>query len=237
MFVQITVAIKSGESFTFDFVFSEVESRSELYEHAVINTTSKILKGYNATILAYGQTSSGKPIFLKFHENFTNCYFSSLTGKTYTMGTAAASSLVSKNDSGIIQKSVQELFFCMNKDVSVAFKTTVSFIEVCPYNYLTFKIAVQLLILMFFLCQVYMDNCYDLLSKNRSIKGFKIREDSSKNGLGIHIPGLSETEVTSCKETLNLLKQGSCNRHTGATAMNVVSSRSHAVFTLTIHQV
>ena len=54
-----------------------MESRSELYEHAVINTTSKILKGYNATILAYGQTSSGKPIFLKFHEA-SESFFSDL---------------------------------------------------------------------------------------------------------------------------------------------------------------
>lgn len=53
---------------------------------------------------------------------------------------------------------------------------------------------------------------------------------------GICIPGLTETPVTSVIKTMNCLLQGSSGRVTGSTAMNNQSSRSHAIFTLTIHQ-
>lgn len=53
---------------------------------------------------------------------------------------------------------------------------------------------------------------------------------------GICIPGLTETPVTTLQKTMNCLQQGSSGRVTGSTAMNNQSSRSHAIFTLTIHQ-
>lgn len=53
---------------------------------------------------------------------------------------------------------------------------------------------------------------------------------------GIIIPGLTETSVSSVSKTMDCLKQGSSGRVTGSTAMNNQSSRSHAIFTLTVHQ-
>lgn len=78
-----------------------------------------------------------------------------------------------------------------------------------------------------------MEKVYDLLSKNRN-EEVDIREDP-KNGIKIN--GLTEVAVTSREDALRCLEQGSLNRRTGATAMNHQSSRSHAVFTLTINQV
>lgn len=54
--------------------------------------------------------------------------------------------------------------------------------------------------------------------------------------VGICIPGLTETVVTSVYKTMNCLQQGSSGRVTGSTAMNNQSSRSHAIFTVTIQQ-
>ena len=78
-----------------------------------------------------------------------------------------------------------------------------------------------------------MEKVYDLLSKTRN-EEVDIREDP-KNG--IRINGLTETNVSTWEQTLKCLEHGSLNRRTGATAMNHQSSRSHAVFTLTINQV
>jgi len=78
-----------------------------------------------------------------------------------------------------------------------------------------------------------MEKVFDLLSKNRN-EEVDIREDP-KNG--IRINGLTETVAATWEDTLRCLEQGSLNRRTGATAMNHQSSRSHAVFTLTINQV
>jgi len=77
-----------------------------------------------------------------------------------------------------------------------------------------------------------MEKVYDLLSDKRAERD--IREDPNT---GIKINGLTETSVTTWEETLKCLEEGSLNRRTGATAMNQQSSRSHAVFTLTINQV
>lgn len=78
-----------------------------------------------------------------------------------------------------------------------------------------------------------MEKVYDLLSKNKN-EEVDIREDPKT---GIRIVGLTEIPVKSWEETLKCLEHGSLNRRTGATAMNHQSSRSHAVFTLTINQV
>ncbi|EFX89985.1 hypothetical protein DAPPUDRAFT_232248 [Daphnia pulex] len=134
------------------------------------------------------------------------------SGKTFSMGTAdtaSASSATLSQNSGIIQRAVKDLFRKMNEDASLSFEINVSFLE------------------------LYMEKVYDLLSKTRN-EEVDIREDPK---IGIRINGLNETPVTTWEETLKCLENGSLNRRTGATAMNHQSSRSHAIFTLTINQI
>ena len=77
-----------------------------------------------------------------------------------------------------------------------------------------------------------MEKFYDLLSALRVERDF--REDPNS---GFKITGLTETTVPTWEEALKCLQRGSLQRKTGGTAMNDESSRSHAVFTLTINQV
>ncbi|KAI9555803.1 hypothetical protein GHT06_018319 [Daphnia sinensis] len=134
------------------------------------------------------------------------------SGKTFSMGTAdmvSTTNAVLSDNSGIIQRAVKDLFHKMGEDASLAFDINVSFLE------------------------LYMEKVYDLLSKSRN-EEVDIREDP-KNGIKIN--GLTETPVSTWEETLKCLENGSLNRRTGATAMNHQSSRSHAIFTLTINQI
>ncbi|XP_057364516.1 chromosome-associated kinesin KIF4-like [Daphnia carinata] len=134
------------------------------------------------------------------------------SGKTFSMGTAdmvSTTSAVLTDNSGIIQRAVKDLFQKMGEDASLTFDINVSFLE------------------------LYMEKVYDLLSKSRN-EEVDIREDP-KNGIKIN--GLTETPVSTWEETLKCLENGSLNRRTGATAMNHQSSRSHAIFTLTINQI
>ena len=64
-------------------------------------------------------------------------------------------------------------------------------------------------------------------------RGLQIREDA--NG-GIYFAGAEEAEVVSFEDVRMLLEQGTARRATGSTEMNAHSSRSHAIFTLTIEQ-
>lgn len=91
----------------------------------------------------------------------------------------------------------------------------------------SFKVAVSFI-------ELYQEQLYDLLtSKQKSQSILEIREIDVKS---IKIIGAIEKQVRDAQETLKCLAQGSMGRVTGATAMNAHSSRSHAIFTLCIHQ-
>ncbi|KAI4490936.1 hypothetical protein M0802_010610 [Mischocyttarus mexicanus] len=112
-------------------------------------------------------------------------------------------------DMGIIPRAMHDIFDIVKSKTDWKFRTSVSFME------------------------LYQEQLYDLLSdKQRSLSTIDIREDSK----GIKMVGVTEKEVQSAEESLECLIEGSQGRVTGSTAMNAQSSRSHAIFTLHIHQ-
>lgn len=78
--------------------------------------------------------------------------------------------------------------------------------------------------------QIYMEDVCDLLGD--PLKKLHVRQ---LNG-DVTVLGLSSHIVKNPKEILDVLRKGSKNRATGATAMNNQSSRSHSVFTIIIEQ-
>lgn len=64
-------------------------------------------------------------------------------------------------------------------------------------------------------------------------KSFSIREDSKGE---IYLTGIREERIVSEDEIFALLQKGSLSRTTKSTEMNMVSSRSHAIFTLLLRQ-
>lgn len=88
--------------------------------------------------------------------------------------------------------------------------------------------------------ELYGEDIHDLLDTTsvdkltgQSTKKLQIREEKSG---AIIIEGLKGEIVTSKLECLSLLNKGISQRVTSATQMNEGSSRSHAVFTITINQ-
>ncbi|XP_017890267.2 kinesin-like protein KIF11, partial [Ceratina calcarata] len=59
-------------------------------------------------------------------------------------------------------------------------------------------------------------------------------EDASKKG-AIIIHGLEEITIKNKNEVYRILEKGSERRQTAATLMNAQSSRSHTVFSITVH--
>ncbi|XP_053989871.1 chromosome-associated kinesin KIF4-like, partial [Hylaeus volcanicus] len=112
-------------------------------------------------------------------------------------------------DCGVIPRAVNDIFTIISSKEDWSFRVTVSFME------------------------LYQEQLYDLLTeKQRSQSVVDIRDD----GKNIKVAGVVEKEVENARETLECLMQGSLGRATGATAMNAQSSRSHAIFTLCVHQ-
>ena len=129
------------------------------------------------------------------------------SGKTHSMGTAYKAD-TSQEMEGVIPRAVRDIFEAM-KEKDMEFKVTVSFIE------------------------LYNEQLFDLLSSKARKEDamVDIREDGKG---GIKIPGLTEAPVGCLEATMGLLERSSEGRVTAATAMNKVSSRSHAIFTLTV---
>ena len=80
--------------------------------------------------------------------------------------------------------------------------------------------------------EVYGEDVFDLLDADR--KSLPLREDSAG---GVVIAGLTRRPVSNPTEILQVLHEGTMNRTTAATLMNLTSSRSHAVFTIHLTQV
>ncbi|CAG8522752.1 8877_t:CDS:10 [Gigaspora rosea] len=194
LFAPNQVTVLQGEkkqTFTFDHVFGPESSQKDIYDRCIKSMVDKFLEGFNVTILAYGQTSSGK---------------------THTMGTA--DNLTSPQESrGIIPRSMATLFSCINSAQykNRKFTMKVSFVE------------------------IYNEDLIDLLAEgdDECKPQVLIREDSKGN---IIWSGLQEIKVGSVEEVMSQLSRGSASRQVSATDMNAKSSRSHAIFSVTLSQ-
>eukprot|EP00227_Mantoniella_beaufortii_P013703 CAMPEP_0197580776 /NCGR_PEP_ID=MMETSP1326-20131121/4486_1 /TAXON_ID=1155430 /ORGANISM="Genus nov. species nov., Strain RCC2288" /LENGTH=85 /DNA_ID=CAMNT_0043144585 /DNA_START=126 /DNA_END=380 /DNA_ORIENTATION=- len=49
-----------GETFAFDTVFAESASQGRVFSEVALPVVEAVLKGYNGTVMAYGQTGTGK---------------------------------------------------------------------------------------------------------------------------------------------------------------------------------
>jgi len=79
--------------------------------------------------------------------------------------------------------------------------------------------------------EIYNEQIMDLLEPVGAT--LQIREDLKK---GVYVEGLKDEAVDNSEDTIELLRKGAINRHVGSTNMNMESSRSHSLFTMTIER-
>jgi len=136
------------------------------------------------------------------------------TGKTFTMegDKTPGSSLGWDKDplTGIIPRALHQIFTQLQQQTEVEFSIRVSFLE------------------------LYNEELFDLLGSSIDPLKLRIYEDNSKKG-SVIISGLEEVVVRDKDEVYSILQRGTAKRQTAATLMNAVSSRSHSVFSVTIH--
>lgn len=83
--------------------------------------------------------------------------------------------------------------------------------------------------------EIYNEHVKDLLTPRVNPPAYlKIRESKSD---GVYVQNLTDEPVKSYEDIERLMKMGDLNRTTAHTKMNDTSSRSHAVFTLTLKQI
>ncbi|ORY94715.1 hypothetical protein BCR43DRAFT_564976 [Syncephalastrum racemosum] len=236
--------VPHNKLFTFDHVFGTNSTQSQVFAALGHKSILKFIEGYNVTILAYGQTSSGK---------------------TYTMGTAQhQSGRYNTQDEGIVPRAMALLFDTLqhqdhsnssnhiNRPVtpspSISSSTDTSTtknrlrppsrISKVPHttsnsnnnstNRQRYTVKVSFV-------EIYNEELNDLL--NDAPPGERppitIREDAKGH---IYWTGVKELPVHSTDDVLYFLEQGTRNRATGSTDMNEKSSRSHAIFSVSLRQ-
>ena len=99
--------------FTFDYIFDQDSTQLEIYQKAVKPSVQSLFDGYNSTILAYGQTG---------------------TGKTYTM---EGFTLVPFDDKrGVVPRVIEDIFSYINntkeKNKEIKFSIRTSYLQI--YN-------------------------------------------------------------------------------------------------------
>uniref|UniRef100_A0A803TD20 Kinesin motor domain-containing protein n=1 Tax=Anolis carolinensis TaxID=28377 RepID=A0A803TD20_ANOCA len=129
------------------------------------------------------------------------------SGKTYSMGGAYIANQENDPIVGVIPRVIKFLFQKIQEKTDWHFSLKVSYLEIANYR---------------LLCLI--------------VTGFT---DTINKGIfkgRIIIVGLTAHEVTNAQETVSCLEQGNNSRTVAATAMNTQSSRSHAIFTISIEQ-
>ncbi|KAI5393204.1 kinesin-like protein KIN-4A [Lathyrus oleraceus] len=145
------------------------------------------------------------------------------SGKTYTMGTGSKDYY----QTGIVPQ-VMSALFCKIETLKhqIEFQLHVSFIEIL-------KEEVRDLLDPSSMSKPDTANGHAGKAPIPGKAPIQIREAS--NGV-ITLAGSTEVSVASLKEMSACLEQGSLSRATGSTNMNNQSSRSHAIFTITLEQ-
>ncbi|XP_004291081.1 PREDICTED: chromosome-associated kinesin KIF4A [Fragaria vesca subsp. vesca] len=145
------------------------------------------------------------------------------SGKTYTMGTGFRDGV----QTGIIPQVMNVLFSKIETlKHQTEFQLHVSFIEIL-------KEEVRDLLDPSFLSKPEGANGHAVKVAIPGKPPIQIRESS--NGV-ITLAGSTEISVSTLKQMATCLEQGSLSRATGSTNMNNQSSRSHAIFTITLEQ-
>ncbi|KAF9974515.1 kinesin motor protein cin8 [Actinomortierella ambigua] len=209
---QVQVPSSLGErapsrTYTFDRVFMDSDQMC-IYKEVVTPILDEVLLGYNCTIFAYGQTGTGKTYTMEgdlSHVLIHQQQQERMMGLGMGMGMGDRLS----SEAGIIPRTLYNLFD-MLETKQTEYSVRISFLE------------------------LYNEEVKDLLAVDDDRKEIKIFDVTSRKG-GPLVQGLDEIAILDARQGIEALKRGSLKRTVAATKSNEKSSRSHSIFSITVH--
>lgn len=244
------VWLGKDKAFTYDHVFDVGSKQAQIYDVCVRKLVEGTFHGYNATVLAYGQTGSGKTYTMGTGFTETACTSAcripgpakaairpggdqesdcnqtppeeplkpiEAAGQLQQHQPPICDHCNSRESQGIVPRAVQQVFEEIEQRLNQAKEKEQQAPE--------FKVTAQFL-------ELYNEELIDLLDESTHCKHIKIHQE---NGT-VQVVGATKQPINSVQEALRALEVGALSRTTAATKMNTSSSRSHAIFTLTIQQ-
>ncbi|CAJ1025838.1 putative Microtubule binding/Kinesin motor domain containing protein [Leishmania shawi] len=183
-------------------------TQKDVYNLIAKDLVPHVFNGFNSCILTYGQTGSGK---------------------TYTMMGLydPNASCGGDGEEGIIPRVSNDIFVILKERMEEEARTR------SPQSVTKFRVEVTFV-------EIYMERVRDLLDPtlrhtrgNERLQDARIRQDPYS---GPFVEGVTKYEVSNWGQCCILLERGSQHRTTCATAVHNQSSRSHAIFQLTVIQ-
>ena len=205
---------KETKSFQFDHVADGEIGQQAFYKSSGISKmVKKGVQGYHATIFAYGQTGAGKTYTMDGYK-----YIQNKSGSFEPQKDLA----IEQNTVGILQRSTTSLMkrlFKQSGDRKIS--VFVEFI------------------------QLYNEKIYDLLNsemfrKRKENDGYRVvnPDEGLKLKWNKHdvytVENLMRVECESAEEMLHIFHYGLTNKVMGSHKMNLTSSRSHTIFSVTV---
>ncbi|KAL8997033.1 MAG: hypothetical protein Q9188_006425 [Gyalolechia gomerana] len=221
-----SLAIDSSQGrklFYFDRVFGEDVHQEGVWDY-LHDSVDAFVQGYNVSLLAYGQSGSGK---------------------SYTMGTSGPAEQSDSQIMGIVPRAAAALFARLagppplRRHGSSGLRTPTRYSTSSPPTLSSFaKVnASESWQLKATYVEIYNEQLRDLLLPDSTPASERpnvvIREDVRGR---ILLTGLHQVAINSVDDLLNALNFGSSIRQTDATAVNAKSSRSHAILSLNLFQ-
>ena len=196
--VSLTMPNGKSRDFQYDYVFGQSSTQDLVYDTIAKPVVSDVLKGFNGTIFAYGQTG---------------------TGKTYTMGILE---FIDNEHAGIVPRAIAQIFDYVSKQNETDIVVTLSFLQIyresiqdllAPGNTSPSNPSNSTL-------DTY-NNTYASHTAYEDTN-LAIREDPHR---GFYVEGLQEYAVRNYHEAEALVNLGLENRAIAPTLMNATSSR------------
>ena len=220
---------------TFNQIFSDNSTQKDVFKF-IKPCLLNIQKGINCTILAYGQTGTGKTYTMfggdwSFNEesNYNN---SNLKNENENKKEELLQNqiIIDKNNeyNGIVPNLIMELYNIFNNEINKENEeknneNTDNIIVTCSY------------------IQIYNEKIYDLLDfssldqlpneNNKKLSSLKLKTDKK---IGLIIDGANELRAPSYTDVFDILESGEINRKIRQTNKNNMSSRSHTIFMINI---
>jgi hypothetical protein len=180
------------------------QTQQDVYNLVAKSAVPSAFDGFNSCILTYGQTGSGK---------------------TYTMMGKYNPTAVCGGDGeeGIIPRVCNDIFQLLEEKRAAEKSKPES-------ERIMYRIEVNFV-------EIYLERVRDLLdptlrnSKDARMNEAKIRQDPA---CGPYVEGVTRYQVENWRHCCQLLERGSTHRTTCATLVHQQSSRSHAIFQITV---
>lgn len=249
------VTPNNKKKFTFDRVFAESTKQDQVFSY-LESCIASLIKGYNVSIMAYGQSGSGKsytmgtgdpktaedPLIMGIVPRAAGALFHELTSgisSAASSSTPSLNSFLPASPSPLSRQSkikTPTTHFRHKKMGSINIPSSTSLSTPARMTDMTTTQSMppeqKSWVMTVSYLEIYNEQFRDLLNPNSPSK-LTIREDVRGN---ISVSGLKETVVESVDHLLQCLRNGSAVRQTNSTAINSQSSRSHAIFTIYLTQ-